>query len=60
MAPGEDDLVVDHGQSAKNVFTQASRADGSGDGCQADRNYGGDANSGDDDSEREWEFDLKK
>src|SRR5215472_5616090 len=57
---GEDDLVVDHGETAEDVFPEASGADGGGDGGEPDGNDSGHADAGDDDTQRQREFDAQK
>ena len=44
----QDYLIIDHGQSAKNVFAQTAGADGGSDGCQSNGKHGGNPHARDD------------
>ncbi len=55
---GKNDLVVDHGEAAKNIFAQTTSADGGGDSGESDGNDGGNAHARDDDAKGQREFYL--
>src|SRR5690242_13786486 len=54
----QNHLIIDHGQAAKNIFAEATGADGGSDGGDPDREYGGNADARDDHAQRQREFHL--
>ena len=55
---GQDDLIVNHGEPAKNVFAETAGADRGSDGGRPDADHRGDADARDNRRQRQRQLDL--
>src|SRR5580765_1655601 len=56
----QNDLVVDHAETAENVFPQATSAQRRGNSCESNRDHGSDPNAGNNESQGKRQLDAKQ
>src|SRR5580765_539181 len=54
----QNDLVIDHAETAENVFPQATSAQRRGDSCESNRDHGSDPNAGNYESQGQRQLDA--